>query len=423
MSYRPSAESTLNPSNLGTVLARLGLSQYEDSLRKNGFEDWETILAITETDMIELGFRLGDRRRLQRAIRECRSSRAVLVDGGAKSLPVTSEELPETGESSEATSQFPQQAARTTRRYRRHPRPDPNTPLKPKTAYVRFGEHVRQDPASSHLSFTEIAKETGKRWRGLPDAERANIWEKPAADRLQVYKEKLEYYKQTEDYWSYQTYLEEFEQQRHVTESKAPSDDKASSAPQLIPSSRPLIWQGQDGLEPSLQERVDAEDINLEELSQATTSPVKCGMKEVRRIFEALGVSSHQIRVAAFPPEDMTTQAVEAFLHGTGSLLYLWSQAEILNLVGSVYHPQSDSKAVDTVEVFAMSAVGSYCDSNAHTSMHQEKFLHLFLHTLVLHLDMSNLRRMRLFACLAICRFTNSAESARELMRKCLMYP
>ena len=141
-------------------------------------------------------------------------------------------------------------------------------------------------------------------------------------------------------------------------------------------------------------------------------------MDEVRHILKALGINSHSIRVAALPPEDMTSKAVEAFLHGTGSLLYLWNQTEVSNLVRSVYHSQSDSKPADTTEVFAMSAVGSYCDGDAHTMLLQEKFLHLFLHMLVLHVDMSNLHRMRLFTCLAICRFTNSAESARRLMRR-----
>ena len=408
----------MDPSELSMALARLGLSQYEECLRENGFEEWETVIAITESDMTKLGFRLGDRRRLQRAILECGSSRAVPVKDGTENIPVIYEGLPDTGEPSKVMPRSSQQAMRTTRPYRRHPRPDPHAPPKPKTAYVLFGEHVRQDPASSRSSFTEIAKETGRRWRELPNEERANTWERPAAERLQEYKEKLESYKQTEDYQSHRTYLELFEQRRHNSESTTPSDDKSLSTSKPASFSRLPAWQGQEDFEAILQESVDTEDLKLDLRSQETASPVKCGMDEVRHILKALGINSHLIRVAALPPEDMTSKAVEAFLHGTGSLLYLWNQTEVSNLVRSVYHSQSDSKPADTTEVFAMSAVGSYCDGDAHTMLLQEKFLHLFLHMLVLHVDMSNLHRMRLFTCLAICRFTNSAESARRLMRR-----
>ena len=72
--YRPLTESVMGASELSTALAQLGLGHYEERLRENGFEDWENATAITETDMEELGFKLGDRRKLQRAIREHNST-------------------------------------------------------------------------------------------------------------------------------------------------------------------------------------------------------------------------------------------------------------------------------------------------------------------------------------------------------------
>ena len=109
---------------------------------------------------------------------------------------------------------------------------------------------------------------------------------------------------------------------------------------------------------------------------------------------------------------------MDAFLRGTGTLLFLWGQDEALNLMKFVYHPQRDSTPVYATEVLAMSAVGSYCDGEAHTMLIQEKLFHLFLCMLSSPSDMSDLRYMRLFACLAICRFTKSTESARRLIRK-----
>ena len=37
--------------NLGSVLGRLGLDQYQDALIEEGFDTWETVLDIQETDL------------------------------------------------------------------------------------------------------------------------------------------------------------------------------------------------------------------------------------------------------------------------------------------------------------------------------------------------------------------------------------
>ena len=419
MVYGPSGKPSTDAFELSTVLAQLGLSQYEKRLQENGFEDWETVTAITETDIAEMDFKRGDRRKLQRAIREHSSASASHRVYEARDSPLPSEGLSILGEHSEPTPQPSQQAVRTTRPYRRHPRPDPNAPRKPKTAYVLFGEHVRQDPALSHSSFTEIAKETGKRWREMSHEERMIIWETPAAESLQSHRKELERYKQTENYESYQTYLERFEHQRHNPESMTRSDnrDYFTSEPAIFGQ----LPASQEELEATHRQSVGTDALGLEGGSQDTASPVKVVMEEVCHISKALGINAHLTRATAFPAEEMTTKAVEAFVHGTGSLLYLWNRTEGFDLVRSVYHPQRDSKPVYATEIFAMSAVGSYCDGDVHTMLLRERFLHLFLCMLSSPSDMCDLRRMRLFACLAICRFTTSMESTRRLMCKRLM--
>jgi hypothetical protein len=284
---------------------------------------------------------------------------------------------------------------------------------------VLFGEHVRQDPTLGHSSFTEIAKETGKRWRELSPEERVNTWEIPAANRFENHKEELDRYKQTRNYRNYQSYLEEFKQQQHNPESTLPSDNEPSSAPKSAsPYQPPASFEG---LETTYQDRMDTEDQDMGSPSEETASPANDGMDEVRYISKALGVNSHLTRVAPFPSEDMTAKAVETFLGGTGSLLYLWNRQEAVNLVRSVYHPQGDSKPIHATEVFAMAAVGSYCDAEAHSMLVQEKFLHFFLYMMSSSVDMYDLHHMRLCACLAICRFTNNVESARRLMCKRLI--
>jgi hypothetical protein len=396
--------ATVDAFELGTVLARLGISQYEECLHENGFENWEEATLITEPDLAELGFKLGDRRKLQRAIREYKGSTASESGSSGSNVSPLYEQQPGDAEQPETTSATSSQAARTIRPYRRHARPDPNAPPKPKTAYVHFSEYVRQDPALSNFSFADIAKETGKRWRELPSDERVNTWETPAADKLRVYKEELELYKQTENYRKYQAYLEGFKQRRANPESIGLGDKDISASE---PDSAGQFHNKED---------LEMEDLEPESQLQEATSTVESGMAEVRRISQALGIDSYLTRFAALPPKDVTTRAVEAFSNGTGLLLFLWDRDEALDLVQAVYSPEMDSKPVYEAEIFAMSAVGSYCDAEGPIVLFRERFLQFFLHVLSSISDMCHFRLMRLFACLAICRFTNSVESARKLM-------
>ena len=48
--------------DLGPILGRLGLAQYLDVLVSEGFETWDTLLDIQETDFDALSFKLGHRR-------------------------------------------------------------------------------------------------------------------------------------------------------------------------------------------------------------------------------------------------------------------------------------------------------------------------------------------------------------------------
>jgi hypothetical protein len=141
-------------------------------------------------------------------------------------------------------------------------------------------------------------------------------------------------------------------------------------------------------------------------------------MAEVRNILTAQGINPDWIRVAAYPTEEVTTRAVEDFLNGTGSLLHLWDQEEAMALTKSVYHSQNDGTSVQATEVFAMAAVGSYCDGQRGESFSRERFLEFFLYSLSSTSAISELRYMRLFGCLAIIRFSNNVRSARELICK-----
>jgi hypothetical protein len=201
MDYEFSKKPATDAFDISTPLAQLGLSQYEERLQENGFEDWGTLTAITETDMAKMNFKRGHRRKLQQAIRKYRSASPSHTVYWGKNFSLPSERLPTVSQQWEMMPQPSQQAARTTRQYRQHPRPDRNASHKPQTAYALFSEHVRQDLALSHLSFSETAKETAKRWRELSHEKRMLIRGTSADDGLQNYKKVLE--RVLKETWSY----------------------------------------------------------------------------------------------------------------------------------------------------------------------------------------------------------------------------
>ncbi|XP_014550468.1 hypothetical protein COCVIDRAFT_115390 [Bipolaris victoriae FI3] len=167
--------------NLAEELQRLGLLEYLDVLVAEGFDTWETVSDIAESDLNSLNVKIGHRRKLQRAIAESRS-------------PVYNHRPP---------------IARTKRKYARHPKSDEHAPGRPLSAYVIFANHVRESLEGQGLSFTEIAKVVGKRWQVLP-AEAREAYQCQAKVGKEKYHAELAEYKGSPKYDAYQKYLKGF---------------------------------------------------------------------------------------------------------------------------------------------------------------------------------------------------------------------
>ncbi|PSN65557.1 hypothetical protein BS50DRAFT_589950 [Corynespora cassiicola Philippines] len=230
-------------SDLGERLARLGLSQYLESLVAEGFDTWETVLDITESDLSSLNVKLGHRRKLQRAIAESRGqssdrplpfsiAKGASADGSYRS----DDSAPESKGGQGVTSAAGTAGTSTKRKYRRHPKvsevqtrrghckkrsnafeeahsdsfqPDEHAPERPPSAYVIFSNQVRETLKGQELSFTEIAKVVGERWQILPADEREACERQANAAKEKYYAELAEY-KKTPQFEAYQKYLEEF---------------------------------------------------------------------------------------------------------------------------------------------------------------------------------------------------------------------
>jgi hypothetical protein len=197
---------------LGDIFAELGISQYLQEFLDQGFDTWDTILDITESDFDALGVKLGHRRKLQRKIANSRglsSDRALASPSrNTPSDDRLADDHKQGGTKSEGKEggSGPHGAKR---KYRRHPKPDESAPERPPSAYVIFSNKMREDLKRRNLSFTEIAKLVGENWQNLSPGEK-EPYEQQAFSAKETYNNELAEYKKTNQYKVYSEYLADF---------------------------------------------------------------------------------------------------------------------------------------------------------------------------------------------------------------------
>ncbi|KAJ0121665.1 high mobility group protein [Diaporthe amygdali] len=198
---------------LQEVFGELGISQYLDVFLDQGFDTWETILDITESDLDALGVKLGHRRKLQRRIANARgvAPDAALASPTRASVEDARTEVQKTEGSALSSTDIRENGNGVVqkRKYRRHPKPDENAPERAPSAYVLFSNKMREDLKGQNLTFTEIAKLVGENWQGLTQAEK-EPYERDAQAAKEKYNRDLAEYKKTPDYKKYLLYLQEF---------------------------------------------------------------------------------------------------------------------------------------------------------------------------------------------------------------------
>lgn len=207
--------------DLTDILSRLGLAQYLHAFTFEGFESWETLLDITESDLEACGVKLGHRRVLQR---EIGLARGVSVDQlSSPTASVSSARARDAAsESNRSTEVNRGNVVGGKRKYRRHPKPDDSAPERAPSAYVIFSNRIREELKPDNLSFTAIAKKVGGRWQDLTSEER-EPFESEASTAKERYHAEMAEYKTTRSYREYQQYLAEFKAKNSSTsEGKRP---------------------------------------------------------------------------------------------------------------------------------------------------------------------------------------------------------
>jgi hypothetical protein len=195
---------------LGDIFAELGISHYLHDFIEQGFDTWDTILDITESDFDALGVKLGHRRKLQRKIANSRGVSSDRALASPRNTPSDDRHLED--QKPGATKADNKDGGGTQgakRKYRRHPKPDENAPERPPSAYVIFSNKMREELKGRNLSFTEIAKLVGENWQNLSPAEK-EPYEQQAFSAKERYNNELAEYKKTENYREYAQYLAEF---------------------------------------------------------------------------------------------------------------------------------------------------------------------------------------------------------------------
>ena len=209
--------------DLESIFERLGLQQYLPSFLDEGFDTWDTVLYITESDLDALNVRLGHRRKLQREIAHARAINIEQVIQTAVRSAPGDDGLQPDSDSKSTTSQGDQRVAISSgskRKYRRHPKPDENAPERPPSAYVIFSNQVREQLRPMKLSFTKIAKTVGEKWQGLVPEEK-EPYESQATAAKETYNAKMAKYKRTPQFAEYQRYLTDFKARHSTTSSGA----------------------------------------------------------------------------------------------------------------------------------------------------------------------------------------------------------
>ncbi|KAI1264107.1 hypothetical protein F5Y18DRAFT_436931 [Xylariaceae sp. FL1019] len=215
--------------SLEAIFGELGLLQYLNLFVDQGFDSWETILDITESDLDALGVKLGHRRKLQRRIA---NYRGIAPSTSLVSPTRTSIEDVRNDSNRPEAGRIDTKECQTVakRKYRRHPKPDENAPERPPSAYVLFSNKMRDDLKGQNLTFTEIAKLVGENWQNLNRDEK-EPFERQANEAKERYNRDLSDYKKTAQFSKYNDYLHDFRKRQalHLREKDASKRLKTES--------------------------------------------------------------------------------------------------------------------------------------------------------------------------------------------------
>lgn len=414
-----------NDADLAGVLERINLSQYHDTLVDNGFDDWRTVSDITEEDLERLGFKMGHKRKLQREIATLRGTAAggaiplatpSSLSAGSETSPPMHQYTPPSTKRKDDTGKMEEKTVK--RRYRRHPRPDPKAPKRPKTAYVKFADHIRSDPAVSAQSFVQIAKIVGRRWQDMDPRERATEWEEPAALEIQEWEKQMERYKSTAEHQTYQAYLEDFRNKN--TPPARPSVPELPPALLASTSSSSASQSAQDHSPFELPNIIDIPDLDTQSSNDNSQLAIDQAIGELSALLSGPVSEVQTYDHGRLPPREIMDLVLNCFFEGTGNLFFVYTRQEVRLLIDKIYQAGEKHDNWALLDLLAIAAVGSYYDINFPGHM-RRSFYFSCLQILDKLKTANYLRCMRLFTCLALYCTLEKSSRAWSLIGSCTL--
>jgi hypothetical protein len=285
---------------------------------------------------------------------------------------------------------------------------------------VNFADKLREDPEVSQLSFVSIAREVGRRWQDLPAAQKRG-WESDAARAMQEFEAQMDEYKRTDNWRTYQRYLNDFRaqqsQQSLPSSGKRPNASRSTtdSSNNTIALSRgsPASSTGSPTTTTSLASFGREPDVCHNALTLAFSELVTLRG-------EILDPNIQPYSATNLPPQELIRRAVHAFIKGTGSLLFMWTIEQADELIDRVYQPTVSRKDVDPMslaECFTLAAMGAHYDMNCFPER-VRKLLYasgtLYFYEQTARQDY--LRTMRLTLCMSFYSLLEKHMSARYLI-------
>ncbi|KAL8944553.1 MAG: hypothetical protein Q9216_000356 [Gyalolechia sp. 2 TL-2023] len=200
--------------DLGLILDRLGLGQYLEKFFEEGFEAWETVLDITESDLIK-----GNTGVILRLVTRGPRLPTPVVCFDQDQLDVEAD----IGDIDRRMIML---------------RIDLNL-------HMSSFPTIRDDLKSENLSFTDIAKRVGELWQALSPEEK-KPFETQAGSAKEEYLADLAHYKTTDNFKEYTHYLADFKA-KHPPK---PDDKKLKHETYNSPTSSESVGRQRDSTEP-----------------------------------------------------------------------------------------------------------------------------------------------------------------------------
>lgn len=278
---------------------------------------------------------------------------------------------------------------------------------------VNFADQLRTDPEVSQLSFVDIAREVGRRWQELP-AEQKRVWESNAARAMQEFEAQMDEYKKTDSWRKYQVYLNDFRaQQAPPSSGKRPNNSRSttdsSNNTRHLSRASPASCDSPTSLPSNTSTGTEAE---------ACHNALTLAFSELVSLRgEILEDGIRPYDEQHLPAEELVRRSVYAFIHGTGSLLFMWTYEQVDEIMDRIYRPQTRVDAMTLAECFTLAAMGAHYDMDCFPDrirrlLYASGTLHFHEHTA----RKDYLRTMRLLLAMSFYAILEKHMSARYLI-------